>query len=220
MPNIKVKHIALLLAVCLSSIVASAQRGTNDSLLLGGYIVDADTFPMVFMDNVEVTDRLPRKWRRQRAKYDKLRRNVYKTYPYALIAADVLKDVDSTLAMIGDDKKARRQYLDGVEDELKARFKGELEDMTMSQGHVLVKLIDREVGHNCYHIIKELKGGFSAVVFQSIARLFSHNLKAEYDPYGEEREMEEIVREIEANYRYEYQYKLQQNRLKTARNKS
>lgn len=220
MSLLKARHTILLLITLLFSTNSYAQEGDNDSLLLGGYIVDADTFPMVFMDNVYVLDKLPKKWRRKRAKYDKLRRNVYKTYPYALIAADVMKDVDSNLAVIGDDKKARRQYLNEVEAELKRRFKGELEDMTMSQGHVLVKLIDREVGHNCYHIIKELKGGFSAVVFQSIARIFSHDLKAEYDPYGEEREMEQIVRELEANYRYEYELRVQKSRLRTTAKKS
>lgn len=193
------------------------QRSANDTILLGGIVVGPDTFAMVFMDNVTIVDKLPRKWARKRAKYNRLRYNVYKVYPYAVIAADVLKDVDSNLLVIGEDKKKRKEYLKSIEKELNRRFKGELSDMTITQGHLLVKLIDRQVGKNCYDIIKELKGGFSAVIIQSVAVIFSHNLKREYDPYGEDKDIEEIVRELEANHRYDSQYRLQQARISSSR---
>lgn len=174
--------------------------------MLGGVVVGQDTFAMVYMDYVYVEGKLSRKMARKRRRYNKLRRNIHKVYPYAVIAADVLKDVDSTLLAIGDHKKQRKEYLKTVEDELKKRFKGELTNMTISQGHLLVKLIDRQTGKSCYHIIKELKGGFSAVVIQSVATIFTHNLKREYDPYGEDKEIEEIVRELEANRYFDYMY--------------
>ncbi|MCB9064720.1 MAG: DUF4294 domain-containing protein [Chitinophagales bacterium] len=214
-------YVFLLIIPALSNSKAGyAQDGINDTLLLGVYVVAPDTFPMVYMENVTIKDKLPRKWARKRAKYNRLRHNIYKVYPYAVIAADVLKDVDSNLIAIGDDKSVRRDYLKGIEKELKRRFKGEIEDMTITQGHVLVKLIDRQTGKSCYHIIKELKGGFSAAVFQSIAVLFSHNLKADYDGDGEDSDMEEIVRELESTYRYEFEYKLQQSRLHASKRKS
>lgn len=197
-----------------------AQKGANDTLMLGGIVVEGDTFAMVFLDNVTITDKLPRKYARKRRKYNKLRNNVYKVYPYAVIAADVLKGVDDSLLAIGDDKDKRKEYLKSIEKELRSRFKGELEDMTVSQGHLLVKLIDRQTGKNCYNIIKELKGGFSAVIIQSVAVLFTHNLKREYDPDGEDSDIEQIVRELEANYNYEYQYRQQQSHLSQSRTKS
>lgn len=205
---------------CLLNSQGAIAQDNQDNILLGGIVIENDTFPMVYMDQVEVIDKLPRKWARKRRRYDKLRNNIYKVYPYAVIAADVLKDVDSNLLAIGEDDKARNAYLKSIEVELKSRFKGELEDMTVSQGHVLVKLIDRQTGKSCYHIVKELKGGFSAVVMQGVARLFSHNLKADYDPLGDEKEMEEIVRELEANYRYKYEYQLQQQRIGKVQRKS
>lgn len=117
------------------------------------------------------------------------------------------------LAKIGDNKKARKQYLNGIEKELNKRFKGELENLTISQGQVLVKLINRQTGKNCFGIIKELKGGFSAVVWQSVALLFSNSLKKEYDPHGADREMEVIVAELEATQWHKYKYQLQQGRV-------
>ncbi|MBZ0099714.1 MAG: DUF4294 domain-containing protein [Taibaiella sp.] len=197
---------------------AFAQPSGNDTMLLGGVVVDGITYPMVYMETVTITDKMPRKWARKRAKYDRLKYNVYKVYPYAVMAADVLKDVDSVLLAIGEDnKKERRQYLNSVEDELKRRFNGEISDLTISQGHVLVKLIDRQAGKSCYNIVKELKGGVPAAVFQTVALIFSHNLKKEYDPYGDDRDMEAIVRELEETRNYQYQYQLQQSRLKVSK---
>ena len=217
MPRQLIKHILLPTVAWLLMSSLYAQPSGNDTLLLGGIVVGGDTFAMVYMDDLFIKDKMPRKYARKKAKYDRLRHNIYKTYPYAVIAADVLKDVDSNLAVIGDDKKTRREYLKSVEQELKRRFDGEISDLTISQGHVLVKLIDRQAGKSCFNIVKELKGGVPAVVFQSIALIFSHNLKREYDPYGEDRDMEEIVRELEQSRNYQYQYQLQQSRLKVSK---
>ncbi|MBW7912850.1 MAG: DUF4294 domain-containing protein [Taibaiella sp.] len=212
-------HITIILSVLVARPgELKAQPRGNDTLLLGGIMVDGVVYPMVYMDGVTVTDKLPRKWARKRAKYDRLKYNVYKVYPYAVMAADVLKDVDSVLLAIGEDnKKERRQYLNTVEDELKRRFNGEISDLTVSQGHVLVKLIDRQTGKSCYNIVKELKGGVPAAVFQTVALIFTHNLKREYDPTGDDRDMEAIVQELEATRNYQYQYQLQQSRLKVSR---
>lgn len=220
MPAQYLKYIIITAIALLGNVYNSyAQPTATDTILLGGIIVDGVTYPMVYMQDVIVADRMPRKWARKKARYDKLRNNIYKTYPYAVIAADVLKDVDSTVLALDDDNSTRKKYLKSVEKELRDRFDGEISDMTISQGHVLVKLIDRQTGKSCFNIVKELKGGVPAVVFQSIGLLFSHNLKREYDPNGDDREMEEIVRELEETYRYQYQYKLQQSRLKTASRK-
>lgn len=198
---------------------ALAQAGPNDTILLAGVVVGTDTFAMVYLPDVEVKDKLPRHLARKRAVYDRLRYNVIRTYPYAVIAADVLKDVDGNLAKLGDDKSARKEYLKKIEKELNKRFKGELENLTISQGQILVKLINRQTGKNCYGIIRELKGGFSAVIWQSVALLFSNNLKREYDPYDRDKEIEGIVAELEANYYYQYRYQRQQVLLQTT-NKS
>ena len=213
----------LQIIICLSTLLfytkdASCQPHGNDTLLLGGIIVGIDTFAMVFMEEVVVVDKLPRKYARQRAKYNKLRHNVFKVYPYAVIAADVLKDVDVNLAKLEDNKKERKAYLKTVEKELNKRFKGELEDLTITQGQILVKLINRQTGKNCYSIIRELKGGFSAVIWQSVALIFSNNLKREYDPEDRDKDIEAIVAEIEANYYIQYNYQKQQAQIHSRRN--
>lgn len=199
------KYLLVLLFLLAASRASFGQRGEYDTIRLGSIIVPPDTFPMVYMHDFVKAAAMPLRIVKKRAEYNKLRYNIYKVYPYAVMAAEVLKDVDSNLLAIGDNKKKRKAYLKTVEQELNDRFKGEVQDLTISQGHVLVKLIDRQAGKSCYHILKELKGGFSASIVNSVARLFSHNLRKEYDPTGEDYEMEQIVRELEDNYFYRYE---------------
>lgn len=196
---------------------ASAQQryGPADTILMGAVIEGTDTVAMLYLPEFEKVDALPRRLARKRQDWNRLKANVYKVYPYAVTAGELLQGVDAQLARIGDDRKARKAYLADLEKQLNRRFKGELTNFTITQGQLLVKLINRQTGKPCFHIIKEFKGGFSAVVFQSVALLFNNNLKREYDPAGRDSEIESIVRELEtANY-YRYQQQTQPRRAGT-----
>ncbi len=188
---------------------AQAQPGVNDTIRLGGIILGKDTLPVVFLEEHEVHDRLPRHLARQRELWTRLKYNVTKVYPYAVTAAEVLKDVDVNLERFGDDKSARKAYLKSIEKELNKRWKGELSDLTITQGQVLVKLIDRQTGKNCFSIIKEMKGGFTATLWQGVGLLFNNNLKRAYDAYGADRDIENIVRDLEASNYYRYRAAMQ-----------
>jgi hypothetical protein len=80
------------------------------------------------------------------------------------------------------------------------QFEKEVKRLTVTQGIILVKLIDRETGRTSYQVIKELKGGFTAFFWQGIARIFGNNLKTEYDPENQDKVMEDIVLGIEAGF--------------------
>ena len=182
---------------------ALADKGVNDTIRCGTYpMPNGDTLPSFFLADVIIRVDAPAFIKQQReANLQKdrelalLRYNVYKAYPYALIAANVIKNVDEELAKLPN-RKAEKIYLKKVEAELKSKFKGQLENLTMSQGVILVKLINRETGKDCYGIIKDLKGGFSAIVWQSVAFVFNNNLRKRYDPIDEDREIEKVVQEI------------------------
>jgi len=182
---------------------ALADKGVNDTIRCGTYpMPNGDTLPSFFLADVIIRVDAPAFIKQQReANLQKdrelalLRYNVYKAYPYALIAANVIKNVDEELAKLPN-RKAEKIYLKKVEAELKSKFKGQLENLTMSQGAILVKLINRETGKDCYGIIKDLKGGFSAIVWQSVAFVFNNNLRKRYDPIYEDREIEKVVQEI------------------------
>lgn len=164
------------------------------------FIDGKDTLPWAVLPPVEVLASAPRRLRKQVRKWNRLRNAVYVTYPYARIVAGVLKDVDTHLEQIPN-KKQQKKYLKLKEDELKATFGPKIEDLSIYQGKVLIKLIYRETGHNCYNLIKELKGGFSARFWQTVAFVFGSNLKTPYDK-KKNADIESIVEEIESNPYY------------------
>lgn len=83
-----------------------------------------------------------------------------------------------------------------VERDLKEEFEDELKNLTVTQGRILIKLINRETGVTSYDLIKEFKGGFSAFLWQGVAKLFGSNLKDDFDP-TEDAMIDYIVRKIE-----------------------
>ncbi len=202
--------IGLLFLAVFFAFTAKGQKGVNDTILLGGIQVGNEVFGMVFIDEVEITGQFTDPKRREELR--RLRYNVYKVYPYAVTAAFILDKVDKEMA-IRTQKKDRKQYLKQVEKEMNAKFKDELKNLSMTQGQILVKLINRQTGRDCYSVIKEIKGGLNARIYQTAAFFFDNNLKAQYDPYQKDKDIEMIVQEIETKNYYQYQYMMQQKRL-------
>lgn len=185
-------------------------QGVNDTIMLGAVQVGQEIFPMVFIPDVAINAAYldPKK----RDEMRRLRYNVYKVYPYAVTAAFILDKVDKETA-VRTKKRDRKQYLKKVEQEMNAKFKDELKNLSMTQGQILVKLINRQTGRDCYSVIKEIKGGLNARIYQTAAFFFDNDLKAQYDPYNKDKDIEMIVQEIESKNYYQYQYQQQQKRL-------
>jgi hypothetical protein len=128
--------------------------------------------------------------------YLKLKRNVRKAYPYAVLASVKLKEYDAKLAAIP--LAQRDAYIKKAEKELKAQFEGDLKNLTMTQGRILTRLINRETGMTTYKVIKDYRGGFSAFMWQSVGLLWGNSLKTKYDPSkGEDQMIEEIILQIQ-----------------------
>ena len=78
------------------------------------------------------------------------------------------------------------------------QFEKDLKKLTVSQGKMLVKLIDRECNKTTYEIIKNYKGNFSAFLWQGVAKIFGSNLKAEYDGSDKDKIIERVIILVEA----------------------
>jgi len=135
--------------------------------------------------------------KREYQKYLRLVYNVKRAYPYAKIAAQVYRQVDDSVKKIPN-KRLREEYVARVEADLKQRYEAELRKLTITQGRILIKLFYRETGNTTFDAVKEFRGSFEAFFWQALARVFGSNLKTRYDPQGEDRDIEEIVRMIEA----------------------
>lgn len=128
----------------------------------------------------------------------KNRSRIRKVLPYVNIAIKLYGDVQDKKE--SDKKRAYKRYRKDLEKEMKERFEKELRNLTVSQGKVLVKLINRETGNNCYDIIKNVKGGFNAWTWQIVAKHYDYNLKESYDP-KKEWILEMAIKSLGAEYK-------------------
>lgn len=167
--------------------------------VMRGIVVDRDTIPMILLPDVTVYNLPDYKYLMLKRKYRRLVYNVKKAYPYAKIAGVRLKALDEKLATMRSEK-AQEKYIDQAEKEIMKEFEEQVKNLTVTQGRILVKLIDRETGRTSYTVIKDLKGGFTAFFWQGIAKLFGNDLKAQYDPEGEDKIIEEIVLGIDMGF--------------------
>jgi hypothetical protein len=135
--------------------------------------------------------------------WTRLRNAVYVTYPYAKKAGMIINDVNFNLQSIKDEHQ-RKRYLSSREKDLKKEFTEPLTNLSIYQGKILMKLINRETHNTCYALIKDYRGGFSAGFWQTVAWLFGNTLKQEYHPKGEDAEMDKIVHEVARMYGDEF----------------
>lgn len=172
---------------------ASQQAGGNAHRAV---IYQGDTIP--YIELPQVNYRAPRHFpnKIEEYRYKLLVRNVKRVYPYAKLAGQKFREYSEELARI-DSEVQRKLVAREIEKEIRNEFEGELKRLTISQGHILIKLIDRETQFTSYDVLKDFRGSFTAVFWQSFGRLFGYNLKTEYDPDGEDKLIEEIVELIE-----------------------
>lgn len=174
---------------------------SNDTILVQAVVYNGDTIPYRLLDNVSFLTRYSSAQASARAAWTRLRNAVYVTYPYAKRASVVINDINAHLANVSSSSE-RRKYIKTREKELKKEFTEPLTNLSIYQGKILMKLINRETGNNCYEIIKEYKGGLTARFYQTVAFFFDGDLKQPYDAHGDDAEMEKIVLEVQRMYGY------------------
>jgi hypothetical protein len=188
----------LLLCVYTKCISQQSRWGQHDTLITGAVVYEGDTIEAKILAGVYLYSYGNMS---AKAKWTRLRNAVYVTYPYAKRAAFIINDVNAHIAGKTDEAFITK-YINSREKELKKEFADPIMNLSVYQGKILMKLINRETGNNCYNILKEFKGGFSARFWQTVAFLFGSNLKQPYDPKGEDADIESIVKEVRRLYGY------------------
>lgn len=157
-------------------------------------IIDGDTVPTFELMEVTIYGRREYPSARKQRKYDKLTRNVIKMYPISLEIKAILVETYLYLQTLPDDK-ARDEHLEKVEKGVWDQYFPIMKRCTLSQGKLLIKLIDRECNQTSYELIQAFIGGFKAKFYQTFASLFGASLKKEYDPENNEEDamIEEII---------------------------
>lgn len=186
----------LLMLLAFPSAVLRAQTDQGRKVRFG-IIVDGDTLPYYHLNEVRVVSSASLLTDEEIRKNQRLIRNVKKMLPYAKIGRQRLDELEKQIADLP--KRERKAAIKEAEKNLLADFSDELSDCTISQGKVLLKLIDRETGRSSYVLVDELRGKLRAGFYQTFARLFGYNLKARYDPKHnkEDNLIERIVLSVE-----------------------
>ncbi|MBC7651456.1 MAG: DUF4294 domain-containing protein [Deinococcales bacterium] len=202
----QVQYILLILfvffGVCLTNKAFAQIHGQYDTIRSYAEITpEGDTIPSAWLLPAQVETRIAPKWKRYWAEWTRLRNAVYVTYPYAKRASKIMIEINAKLVNVTD-KKQRKAIIREREAELRKEFTSKLSQLSVYQGKVLMKIIFRETGTNCYEIIDEYKGGFTAVAYQSILFFFGSSLKQSYDPLEKDKVMEAIVKDVEKMYGY------------------
>ncbi len=196
------KHIILSCFLILATLCANAQANVLDTLRVEAFITpEGDTIPQSWLPTAQVNAIQTRKWKNYWDNWTRLRNAVYITYPYAKTAGKIITEVNAQLLNVSDDK-VRRQIIKAREKEMKRDFADKVTNLSVYQGKVLMKLINRETGNNCYELVKEFKGGFNAGLWQAVAFVFGSNLKQPYDANGDDHEIEKIVLDVRKMYGY------------------
>jgi hypothetical protein len=182
--------------VCISFIFKTEAQKIPKREYLPGLVVGNDTLPHFDLPAVNVFPKRTFRNKSEEQQYWRMVMRVKKVLPYAREAAVLLKKYELEVPENARNKD-RRVYLRKAEDELINKYGPTFKKMSINDGKILIKLIDRETRKISYDLIHELKGGVSAVFWQGVARIFGNNLKSRYDPAGEDWQIEQIIRSID-----------------------
>ena len=184
--------LALALAALLPALPAQAQNPRRDINVMEYVIIDKDT---VYLDEIPPAVIHPRQTMSKRdwVKYYKRVHNFSKAYPYALLISQIIKETDSLFVAENYTKRQKEKYLSKLKDQLINDFDPVFRKLTLKQGLMMIRLIDRECGQTPYYILKRYLGGTTAGFWQGVAKLFKGNLKQPYDKFGEDKDLEELV---------------------------
>jgi len=168
--------------------------------VMNANILRGDTIPHIELDEIAIMPPPHFNSRREARKYWKLVYNLKKVLPYARIVNTTIAEMEVQIPAITGDSE-RRKFVKSVEDSLWNRHEPDLRKMTISQGQLLFKLVDRESSATTYYWIEHYKGSLSAFFWQGIARIFGSNLKSGFDPSDPDDMMiDKLIRYIDLGY--------------------
>ncbi len=188
----KRRRLILFVAACLAFQTAELYAQPSGFTRAYRRLEGKDTVTVIQIAPVYVFPR-----RADTRRYEKLIYNLKKVYPIAKEANATLKAMENHLLSLRT-KREQQAFVKAMEKKLKEKYTPVLRQMTFAQGKILIKLIDRETNRTSYQLVKDLRGSFSAFVWQGVARIFGANLKDTYDRYGEDRQIELLIMLYEA----------------------
>lgn len=130
----------------------------------------------------------------------RLIRDVKITLPYAKMIAGTLIETYEYMETLPNDK-SRNKHLKLVERDLKKEYTPKMKKLTLRQGKLLIRLVDRQCNQSSYRIVSAFFGSWKAAWWNLFARINGANLKSRYNPKENEDDAltERIVLLVEDN---------------------
>lgn len=191
-----------LLLLLFVSITDSYAQSKGEYVPAGGArlmteINGTDTVLLAFIHDIYVFPKQRFKNKAQEQFFWRTVRDVKKTLPFAKLVASEMTQTNMKLAKLPNDKQ-RKAYLNQFEKEVFKKYEADLKKMTINQGKLLLKLIDRECEQSSYELIKIYRGSLTAFFWQGVARVFGTNLKDNYDASDKDKIIERVILLVEA----------------------
>lgn len=195
--QIPVKTLLMFVFITLSVVVMAQPTDSKPQEQVKGFvtravILDGDTVALMWLPTVCIYAPMKFNSKVQVITFTKLVNHIKRVYPYAKLIGRKVNEINKYLNTLQNDR-VREKEKDRLEKELRDEFEDELKKFTYTQGKILMKLIYRETSKTTYEIVKDYRGGFNAILWQSVARIFGYNMKVTYDPNGADRDIENIV---------------------------
>ena len=188
-------HICVSILLLLLSLPADAQNNNGKAYILGATTHNGETIAHIKLPPVYIFTPLNFRNKRERRNFDRLVYDVKKTLPLATEIRSIIIETYETLQLLPDEK-AKKRHIDMLEKELKDTYTPKMKRLSLRQGKLLIKLVDRQCDQNAYQLIRLFMGSFKAAFYQSFASLFGASLKKSYDPMGEDSMTERVVIEV------------------------
>lgn len=184
-------------AICFlgTMIVPTKGQDTDRSqsyVLMKKIIENGDTIWVGQLHTFYVFPPLKFKNKEQEQFYWRTVRDVKKVLPYARIASVEITKLNKELFALPNDK-ARKKHIRDFQKRMFDQHEKILRKMTINQGRMLMKLIDREHDMNTFEIIEAYKGKFPAFFWNTVAKFFGSDLKSEYDGSDKDNIIERVI---------------------------
>ena len=167
-------------------------RGQSGSLPY--YVEKGDT---IYFDAITPSVLTEAKSRKEIRQYKKLVGNFAKVYPYSTLARELVLEADRAFEQEHMTKRQKEKYVNDLQRRIIVSYEQTARSLTMSQGQLMMKLIDRETGKSPNQLIRDYKNGFAAGFWQALAGVFGVDMKRHYDKDGADRDVEMLAQSWE-----------------------
>lgn len=194
----QVRYIFLVMAL-LSVLPLRAQDYVTKGVELPVDLYEGDTIPVIHLREIYIYNPPTFMSRRKEKEYWRNVRDVKRTLPLAREIRGIIIETYEYLQTLPDDA-ARDKHMKRVEKSLMSDYTPRMKQLTLRQGKMLIKLVDRECDQSGYDLIVVFRGKFRATFYQAFAAMFGASLKTGYDAEGEDAELEEIIYLVDNDY--------------------